>query len=139
MSQDVDSYPKPCVYCQLDEECNDDDDDEGDEDEDDEVKDELYLVPQDESELMSIFDALSRAAMLNPDQDDEEDSDDGFIYNEEEVQRGAEQARVLEQLESVFHVPAGFAQPGDEEDDEEENGEGGEGGGEGDEGEVEER
>lgn len=120
LTRDVDSYPKPCVYCQLDEEYNDNDD-EGELD----ITDEMYLVPQDEADLLSVFDALSHAAMINPDPEDEdEDSDDGFIFNEEEVQRGADEhaQATLNQLESVFNVPDEFVQDGDEgEGEEDEN------------------
>ncbi len=47
---------------------------------------------------------------------------DGFFYNEDEVQLGAEQTRVLNHLESVFVVPDEFShvsngmQDGTEED-----------------------
>ena len=54
ISRDINSYPKPCIYCQLDQE-------EG------ETPEEMYLSPSDSNQLQSIFDALSKAALLNPD------------------------------------------------------------------------
>jgi len=110
VSRDPSSFPLPCLYCQL----GLGDDDEGDhEEEEDEFSEpsELYLVPKDESTLITLFEAFSRAALLNPDpveEGDELDDDDGgdLIYNIDEVQLGAEQARMLDHLESVFTFPA---------------------------------
>ena len=98
ISRDPSSYPLPCIYCQLDvDEFGDEGDDET----------EFFLISENESDLKLIFDALSRAAMLNPDPpvDGEFDGDDEFIYDLEEVQLGAEQARMLNHLESVFNFP----------------------------------
>ena len=123
ISTDVNSFPKPCMYCQLD---NDDGDDGGDEafmgfgsnsasayfgggggagaeaEEDIEAADddspedeggdgdeeevegggdfandfeELYIVPKSEDKLSEMFDALSKSALENPDED-EDNSDD---------------------------------------------------------------
>ena len=136
ISRDPNSFPKPCVYCQLDEEmpddiledCDEEDDGEstGDQDSDgnDQVMTEIYLVPEEERDIQSIFDALSHAAMLNPDPEEEGDDAEGyddFIYNLEEVQLGAEQAKALEHLESVFQFPP-EAGEGDY-DEEDQNGE----------------
>lgn len=132
--RDESSYPQPCVYCQLD--CSDDDADvygvcgddgvdeaSGDEGGDgadagdegrgrdsaasDEVISEMYIVPSNENDLMSIFEALSQAALLNPDppEEGEEEGDDELIFNVDEVNLGAEQARALQHLESVFVLP----------------------------------
>ena len=119
VTRDEQSYPKPCIYCQF----NIDDDDAlygNDEEEDDGEEEgensEMFLVPEKEEDLMKLFDALSHAAMLNPDPEEEGDELEGdFIYDLSEVELGAEQARALDHLESVFHLP------GDE--DEQENGE----------------
>ena len=54
ISRDINSYPKPCIYCQLDQE-------EG------ETPEEMYLSPNDTNQLQNIFDSLSKAALLNPD------------------------------------------------------------------------
>ena len=94
ISRDPESYPKPCIYCQLDQE-------------EDETPDELFLIPDDESVLHPIFDALSKAAMLNPDADEcgEFEGDDELIYNVDEVELGAAQAARLAHFESIFVEP----------------------------------
>jgi len=72
-------------------------------------KGEMFLVPKDESDLMSIFNAFSKAALLNPGDDENDDEDDdfgGLIYNQDEVRIGSEQARALERLESIFVIPS---------------------------------
>eukprot|EP01034_Spumella_vulgaris_P028532 gene28532-35406_t len=84
----------------------------GDDDEEEEDS-EVFLIPAVEEDIMKLFDALSHAALLNPDPDEEDDEGD-FIYDGEEVALGAEQARILDHLESVFTFP-----------EDEDNGEGG--------------
>lgn len=103
ISRDVNSYPQPALYCQLD--CENADD--GSEDQDDDVEDEMYIVPDNEDDLMQLFDAMSHLALINPDppEDGEQEGDDELIYNIDEVNLGAEQARVLSHLESVFELP----------------------------------
>jgi Regulator of volume decrease after cellular swelling len=104
VTRDPASYAKPCLYCQLDYE---------EEEDEEEVecllypKSEMFLVPETLSDLKAMFDAFSQAALMNPDppEDGEEEGDDELIYNQEEVALGAEQARVLSHLETVFHVP----------------------------------
>lgn len=104
VTRDPASYAKPCLYCQLDFE------DEEDDDEQVEClmhpKSEMFLVPENLSDLKAMFDAFSQAALMNPDppEDGEEEGDDELIYNHNEVALGAEQARVLCHLETVFHV-----------------------------------
>ena len=105
ISRDENSYPKPCVYCQLEYECEGDAD-QRDEDTENDVIDELFIVPSKDEEVRVIFDALSHAALLNPDppEEGEQEGDDELIYNTDEVNLGAEQARALAHLESVFTV-----------------------------------
>jgi hypothetical protein len=114
--------PKSSLYCQfdVDESCNDDgDDDEGD---DEGPFTECYFVPglaySSAEKLKEIFDAFSHAAVLNPDEEeygdgDGDGGDDGLIFDESEVQIGAQQAATLAHLESVFEVPEQFRQPSD--------------------------
>jgi hypothetical protein len=96
VTHDTESYPFPCLYCQLDEE---------DEDADQEV----FFVPADEATLQALFQAFSHVAMLNPDMDMDEDEDgmgSNLIYNLDEVELGAEEARRLAQFESAFVEPS---------------------------------
>lgn len=91
ISRDTESYPEPCLYCQLDSE-------------EDEDPHELRVVPADETELYPLFEALSYAASLNPDppEDGEEEGDDELIFNPEEVVLGAEQARRLQRWDELL-------------------------------------
>eukprot|EP01039_Chlorochromonas_danica_P000126 gene126-134_t len=111
VSRDTETYPKPCIYCQLDTE-----------DDSDGLK-EMFLIPEEELDIMKVFEALSHAALINPDplEDGEEEGDDDLIYNEEEVRLGAEQARILDHLDSVFVVPSQFQGESTEGDDQEED------------------
>lgn len=108
VSKDPQTYPKPCVYCQTDveEDAFEDINDDEEEGNEDQAITEFFLAPEEDRDLQSLFDALSHAALINPDPEDEEDNgDDDFIFNVDEVRLGAEQARVLDHLESVFQFP----------------------------------
>ena len=91
LSRDTESYPEPCLYCQLDSE-------------EDEDPHELRIVPADESDLYPLFEALSHAASLNPDppEDGEEEGDDELVFDAEEVELGAEQARRLQRWDELL-------------------------------------
>jgi nucleotide-sensitive chloride channel 1A len=98
---DPDSYPDPCVYCQLDEE------EDSNADQLDESM-EVFFIPQSSADLLPIFDAFSKAAMNNPDimEDGEMQGQDELYFNEDEIRHGsAENGRILDHLESVFRVP----------------------------------
>jgi len=99
ITKDAESYSKPCIYCQLD--C-DEPEEEGD------AMDEMFLAPENEDDLMKVFNALSNAALNNPDppEEGEQEGDDELIFNTEEVELGARQARTLNHLESVFILPS---------------------------------
>jgi nucleotide-sensitive chloride channel 1A len=105
VSKDPQTYPKHCIYCQVDI-----DEADIDNDEDNELVTEFFLVPEEEKDLSSIFDALSHAALVNPDPDEDEDGNDDFIFNPDEMILNPDQARVLDHLESVFNVPEEFEQ-----------------------------
>jgi len=111
ISRDPSSFPLPCLYCQLDIENNimNNEEEEMHEEREGQPPSEVFFVPKDESALMPLFEAFSKAALLNPDETEEGDDEEGeagdFIYNVEEVQLGAEQARRLDHLESVFTFP----------------------------------
>ena len=116
ISKDISTYPKPCIYCQLDEEyieveCNGD----GELDSDGDAEPtECFFAPaantttttidEDFDLLMNIFESFSETAQLNPDPDEDEGQDDGmiqystddFIFNQEEVSAGAQQAQLDE-------------------------------------------
>ncbi len=74
VSRDPETFPKPCVYCQLGE--------------DEELR-EVYFVPEREERLEPLFEALCRAAALCcPDNDvPSEDGDDVDEIRNEEVLR----------------------------------------------------
>eukprot|EP00455_Lapot_gusevi_P047625 TRINITY_DN6467_c0_g1_i2.p1 TRINITY_DN6467_c0_g1~~TRINITY_DN6467_c0_g1_i2.p1 ORF type:complete len:203 (-),score=63.00 TRINITY_DN6467_c0_g1_i2:44-622(-) len=93
--RDPDSYPLPCIYCQLDL---------GDEEEINEVR----FVPSDAETLDILFHSFSEGASLNPDPEDEGAGD--FYYNADEVNSGYDNYRnsVLNHLDSVFQAPPGF-------------------------------
>lgn len=84
ISKDPESYPQPCLYLQLD----------TDEDASDQSTNEIHVVTEEEKDLFPLFEAMSYAASINPDALDDED-DDGLIFNEQEVQLGAAQAKHL--------------------------------------------
>jgi hypothetical protein len=147
LSDDKDpmTYPKSCIFCQLDCEemdfdqpTNDSNDDgemmeqngadessnpmeNAEDDEEDEEWKELIIIPEEEKDIMAIFEALSHAALLNPDPEDDDEGNHDFIYNLDEVNLGLEQARMLDHLESVFQFPD--QAEGGEEYEEEEDGE----------------
>lgn len=115
ISRDPTSYSVPCIYCQLDEDEHDlDEHDRGDDL--DSSSSEIYLVPPDERDLSSIFEALSHAALQNPDilEDGTEDGQQAFIYNVDDLQHsmleGVEttnhsNSATLQHLENVFSIP----------------------------------
>jgi hypothetical protein len=96
VSRDPQSYYKPCLYCQI-------------EQLDESDPDELFLAPEDETTLKTLFDEFARSAEQNPDppEDGEEDweGEDELIYNVDEVNLGAQQAAILAQFESKFIAP----------------------------------
>eukprot|EP01033_Poteriospumella_lacustris_P001759 gene1759-1279_t len=84
----------------------------------------MFLAPEDEADVYRIFDAFSHAALLNPDEEDDDEGEDDFIFNEEEVHRGAQEA-MLAAWESKFVAPdeendADNCYDEDEEDEEDE-------------------
>lgn len=104
VARDPESYPRPCLYCQLevDEPVDDAGKEEGDEetpshDEEESFIErcstgEMYLSPQHQEELEPLFEALSKAALLCPDPDDDDDDTVGeWIFNENEVEQGVRQ------------------------------------------------
>jgi hypothetical protein len=95
ITTDTTSFPKPCLYCQFDEER------EGE-------SVECFMAPADpKTDLQALFDAFSVAALNNPDppEEGEQEGDDNLIFNEQEVKLGAEQAKRLAHFESVFQLP----------------------------------
>jgi hypothetical protein len=72
ISRDPESYPDPCIYCQLDVDGDDEDNDGGEEDT---QPSEAYFIPPSEHHLEGLFEAFSQAALKNPDQVDEDDDE----------------------------------------------------------------
>jgi len=100
ITHDTVSFPRPCLYCQFDVE-------------DESSPADCYFVPKpsgnsDDTEafekaLRALFDALSQAASMNPDEED--DGSQELVYNPEEVELGAAQVAALNHLDSVFQEP----------------------------------
>uniref|UniRef100_A0A7S3R6W3 Methylosome subunit pICln n=1 Tax=Dunaliella tertiolecta TaxID=3047 RepID=A0A7S3R6W3_DUNTE len=97
VSRDTSSFPKPCIYIQLDDGSEDMQQDEGSEEEEDggpdaDVAAEVRLVPQDSSKIDEIFKLLCDYAALNPDSDAEADGEGDFYFDEAEVYAGLDEA-----------------------------------------------
>jgi len=109
ITSDVNAFPQPCLYCQFDETDISEPQEcffvlvEGQKD------DSFSTSGSDETNptLRELFDTFSRAAAMNPDPEEGDDTAGEFIYNEAEVLAGSQQA-ALDRLESVFHVPTEF-------------------------------
>lgn len=109
LTHDVNTYPKPCLYCQLDSSSE-----YGTADSSEDDFSECFFVPcsGDENNLLRLFEAFSEAAERNPDPNEEDDDDffvtgdDDLIFDADEARLGAEQTRRLEHLESVFVAPS---------------------------------
>ncbi|EGC37932.1 hypothetical protein DICPUDRAFT_149391 [Dictyostelium purpureum] len=81
-----------CIYCQFDEIINptiengngnsNGNDSNSDENEEDETYTEIRFIPLDESKIRDIYDAFCQGALLNPDEDQDDEGD--FYFNEEE-------------------------------------------------------
>ena len=68
VTRDAQTFPEPCLYVQLllNDAAADD------------AVSASFLVPPDAAALEPLFDALSRTAELNPDSDDDDESDGGM-------------------------------------------------------------
>ena len=95
MCNDTESYPKPCIYMQVE---NGSDD-----------MEEIRLVPKDPSILQAIFEQLSRCAALHPDEgmDQEDNESDTEFFNASNLPDTTTNAAKLQKLESVFLEPEG--------------------------------
>ncbi|XP_074349158.1 chloride conductance regulatory protein ICln isoform X1 [Apium graveolens] len=90
VSRDPEAYPSPCIYAQIDT---------GDEDEDSESSDsesndildltkisELRLVPEDESQLDTLFDVFCECAELNPEPvESEGEEEHNWIFSADQM------------------------------------------------------
>ncbi|KAM9967614.1 hypothetical protein ACTFIW_001698 [Dictyostelium discoideum] len=123
----TDEFPSS-VYCQVDEivtvaENNENSDktkDEEDQDEDeenngdvddDDVYTEIRFIPSDDSKIHSIYDALCKGALLNPDSEDDEEEGDFYYGDGDNDQQLAFDPNDLNR----------FDDPDGEDDDDEEN------------------
>ncbi|MCO5605304.1 hypothetical protein L7F22_059486 [Adiantum nelumboides] len=96
ISRDLEAYPLPCIYTQIE---TDDEfdyvDDAGDELSDYQDSNnlsrvqEMRLVPSDPSVLDNLFKVLCDCALLNPDPVQEHEGEGEWFFNEEEVLAGA--------------------------------------------------
>ncbi|EFJ33206.1 hypothetical protein SELMODRAFT_439246 [Selaginella moellendorffii] len=107
ISRDLEAYPSPCVYCQIengdDEYCEDDEDEEEDEVANGDANlskiREMRLVPQDPAVLDNIFQVLCECAALNPDPQGEREGEGEWFFNAEEVMASENLERGMEGLE----------------------------------------
>jgi hypothetical protein len=113
MCTDLESFPKACIYMQLDR---------------GEDVEELRLAPQNPSDLESIFRQLSRCAALHPDQGDEDDGEEGgdTAFYMEDMDDGSDHVKKMQRLDGlIVQEPAGpppaLGQFDEVEDDEEED------------------
>jgi len=83
--RDVSSFPRPCIYCQVDEDSN---------------ESEVRFVLADPDYLDSIFSSLTNCSSLNPDSAGDDDEDEEGADDER-------QAAVMNHLDSVFHIGNG--------------------------------
>lgn len=84
VSRDLDAFPSPCIYCQLQQ---------VDEDDEDEDAIELRLCPQDHTQLDAIFAALSECQALHPDAVDECDGEMFYAGDEPDMTADGEATR----------------------------------------------
>uniref|UniRef100_A0A7S2P5Q4 Chloride conductance regulatory protein ICln n=1 Tax=Zooxanthella nutricula TaxID=1333877 RepID=A0A7S2P5Q4_9DINO len=82
VSLDKESWPEPCLYCQL---TTEETDEHGGEDDEPDIP-ELRFVPADAGKLQEIFTVFSDMSALNPDAGDEQEEDSS---EEEAGDRGA--------------------------------------------------
>lgn len=62
--------------------------------------------------VQAIFDAFSKSAELNPDDDDEDgEGDDGWVFDEDEVANGARAAEIAAHLDAVLTVSPSLRAP----------------------------
>lgn len=90
ISRNAESFPKPCIYLQLDEGSEDMIDEEEAEDTDIPSA-EAQLVPDDPSLVEEMFKALCECAAENPDPEMEADGEGEFFYDEDEVLKGLDE------------------------------------------------
>lgn len=105
--RDAESFPQPCIYCQLDVE--EEEEEEVEEDEDmvdgavaeqksakERVVSEFRLVPADPQVIDEMYKACCDCAALNPDPTDEHDDEHGnFFFDSDEVVGNMEQEEEL--------------------------------------------
>ncbi|KAJ8600075.1 hypothetical protein CTAYLR_001881 [Chrysophaeum taylorii] len=95
ISRDPDTYPTPCLYAQLLDDVPP------------ETPSELFLAPSDPEALPALFDAFSRAAELNP--DDEEDGMAGLAQDDDDDDDLAlQQEAILSRFDAMLAVPPGL-------------------------------
>jgi len=113
ISRDSAAFPFPCIYCQLDEPVGGGG--AGDDDEEDATASELRFVPKDPAAVDALYKVFCHCAMLNPDQGDDDDEDQGdFFFNEDEV---AQSLRISDPQDDILVLhgrPITVHYPGDD-------------------------
>lgn len=97
----ISQEPAPCIYAQLETASS-----ESSEEDVSNTYPEIRLIPADSSKLQEIFETLCQCAALNPDSADDDDSEEGDLYyNEEEVLNGIgaeNRAALLERYDAML-------------------------------------
>lgn len=92
ISNDERCYPKPCLYCQFNNEKSDDEENSTD----------IYIIPEDSHDVKNLFDAFSHAALLNPDEEALEADDCYYSTSNDEIELTDEQMKKFVKLDSIF-------------------------------------
>ncbi|ERN17531.1 hypothetical protein AMTRI_Chr13g125690 [Amborella trichopoda] len=92
ISRDPEAYPSPCIYAQIETEAasgEEDDSDTSDTEPDRKFElskvTEMRLVPSNPSHLDTLFNVFCQCAEMNPDQDEEDGEDAGWVFGDEEA------------------------------------------------------
>ncbi|KAF5193778.1 Chloride conductance regulatory protein icln [Thalictrum thalictroides] len=90
ISRDLDSYPSPCIYAQIEAEVGEDDDSEGSGSEANDTIDvskitEMRLIPSDPSQLDSLFDVFCECAELNPEPNEVHEEEHNWIFSADQL------------------------------------------------------
>ncbi|KAF8742756.1 hypothetical protein HU200_013563 [Digitaria exilis] len=95
VSRDLEAYPSPCIYTQIQTEGGfDEESDESDSEINGEIElskvTEMRIIPLDPGQLDGLFEAFSHCAELNPDPNSECDEENGWVHGDEDMMDGSD-------------------------------------------------